>query len=260
MSLTFDEFKEKTIKILNLNLNGYKIQRVKRRTQSLMRRHNLSDYTECLEKLKKDISFRTVYLNHLTINTSEFFRNPDNYIYLKKNIIPELMQKHKKVTFWSAPCSNGAEPYTLAIILKEMNYNTTRYNIKASDIDSEILKSARKGIYNKSYIKNVPDKLLKKYFTINSDNKYQLDQEILKIVNFERKDLIKESYSQGWNMIFCRNFFIYLTREVKQKLTEKFVRALAPEGYLFLGNTEFIFKPGDYNLKKVHSSFYMKKD
>ncbi|MFW6007305.1 MAG: CheR family methyltransferase [Halanaerobiales bacterium] len=258
MPLNFDEFKEKAIKILNLNLNGYKIKRVKRRTDSLMRRHDIKNYSECLDLLKNDLSFRTVYLNHLTINTSEFFRNPENFNYLQNNILPDLMKNKNKVKIWSAPCSNGSEPYTIAIILTEMGYNSSHFIIKASDIDSQILETAKQGIYTKNYLKNVPDPILNKYFNKISDNKYQLKTKIINKVAFEKKDLIKEPYEKGWDIILCRNFFIYLTREIKQKLTTKFVKALTSEGYLFLGNTEFIFNPGNYNLNKEHSSFYKK--
>ena len=260
MSLTFNEFKEKAIKILNLNLNGYKIKRVKRRTDSLMRRKNIKDYDEFLNLLKEDVSCRTAYLNHLTINTSEFFRNPENFEYLKENIIPELMEKNQKVKFWSAPCSNGAEPYTLAIILHALGLKESQYQIKASDIDSNILETARKGVYNKNSLKNVSENIIKKYFKRLPDEKYKIKRNIAKDISFEKKDLIKESYKKNWDLILCRNFFIYLTKKVKGKLTQKFVKALKPGGYLFLGNTEFIFKPKKYNLEKEHSSFYKKVD
>ena len=257
--MNFEEFKEKAIKVLNLNLNGYKIKRVKRRTNSLMKRQDIDGYQECLQRIKNDTEFRATFLNHLTINTTEFFRNPKNFEYLNKKIFPTLFDKFRKINIWSAPCANGSEPYTLAIILEELNISPRKYNILASDIDSDILAAARKGIYNKKALKNAPEDIVKKYFT-EEDGHYQINDSIKQKVEFEKKDLIKEKYQQNWHLILCRNFFIYLTRELKTTLTQKFVDALLCDGYLFLGNTEFIFTPQKYGLEKVELSFYRKPE
>ncbi|ACL70773.1 CheR family methyltransferase [Halothermothrix orenii] len=263
MGLSFNEFKDEAIKILNIDLDSYKIKRVKRRTDSLMRRHNIKTYDDCLELIKRDTDFRAAYLNHFTINTSEFFRNPENFDYLRDKVLPGLFNKQEKVKIWSAPCSNGAEPYSIAIILEEMNIKPHRYEILASDIDPDILEMARTGIYSNNILQNVSPELLKKYFSPvqkNSNSKYQLTKDIINRVTFERKDLLKENYSSDWDLILSRNFFIYLTREVKERLTRKFTMALKPGGYLFLGNTEFIFDPRRYGLTKLYSSFYKKED
>lgn len=260
MALTFNEFKDKAAKTLNLNLSGYKIKRVQRRTDSIMRRNNIKSYDECLELLTTDSEFKAAYLNHFTINTSEFYRNPENFQYLEKDIIPELMENKKHVKFWSSPCSNGSEPYTLAIILTELNYQSNQYSIIGSDLDINILAEAKNGIYNANAVQNIPEKILKKYFKpINaSTKKYKLDEDIIKKVSFEKKDLINESFKTNWDLILCRNFFIYLTNDIKKMLTHKYTAALRKGGYFFLGNTEFIFNPENYGLKKVHSSFYRK--
>ncbi len=257
---TFEEFKNQAADILNINLDGYKIKRVQRRTDSLMRRHNISDYERCLFLLENDPEFKEAYLNHFTINTSEFFRNPKNFTYLKENIFPPLFKKHQKVKIWSAPCSNGSEPYTLAIILSELNLDPGRYEILASDLDKNILETARKGVYGPNSLQNVSDKILQKYFKKIPGNsiKYQLNKDIIKQIRFEQADLINEPYQKDWNLILSRNFFIYLTREIKKQLIKKFTEALKPDGYFFLGNTEFIFNSEEYNLKKVYSSFYKK--
>lgn len=260
MSMTFNEFKDRATKILNLKLDGYKLNRVQRRTDSLMRRYNISNYDECLKRLEKDKDFRAAYLNHFTINTSEFFRNPENFSYLQKNIFPALFKSCSRIKIWSAPCSNGSEPYTLAIILAELKYKTNQYQILASDLDPNIIEVAKKGIYGLNSLQNVPDHLLHKYFTLlpGNANKYQLKESIISRVTFEIKDLINEPYPDDWDLILSRNFFIYLTKDFKEKLVQKFSAALKPGGYLFLGNTEFIFNPEKYGLKKVYSSFYQK--
>jgi chemotaxis protein methyltransferase CheR len=259
MSLTFEEFKEKAARILNLELDGYKINRVQRRTDSLMHRYNISDYEQCLRFLREDGGFREAYLQHFTINTSEFFRNPDYLYYLRDNILPGLFIKGNRVKIWSAPCSDGSEPYTIAIFLKELAI-TSNYYILASDLDREVLKKAVQGIYNLNSLRNVPVEILNRYFRKlpGESRKYMLNEEIIEQVRFEKRDLIRDLYPEDWDLILCRNFFIYLTRELKDELIYKFVKVLKLGGYLFLGNTEFIFNPQDYGLQKVYSSLYRK--
>lgn len=260
MTLSFDQFTEQAIKIINIDLKGYKIKRVQRRTDSLMRRHNIADYDECLNLLENDLKFKEAYLDHFTINTSEFYRNPKNFKYLEDNIFPELFKQGKRIKIWSAPCSNGSEPYTLAIMLKNLKYNKQQYKILASDIDYNILENAKKAIYNPNSVQNVPDKILERYFNKISETpiRFKLNEEIIEKVIFEQKNLINDSYTQGWDLILSRNFFIYLTSNIKEMLTHKFTEALNPGGYLFLGNTEFIFNPENFGLEKVYSSFYRK--
>ena len=261
MAMNFNEFKDKASDILNINLSGYKLKRVKRRTDSLMRRHDVSDYRECLHLLKNDPEFKAAYLSHFTINTSEFFRNPDNFTYLEEEILPKLLDNNRKINIWSAPCSNGSEPHTISIILNEMGVKSSRYNILASDLDAKVIEIAKKGIYGNSSLKNVPDKIMNKYFKkLPGKDKYQLKHKIINDIKYEKKDLINDNFSKNWDLILSRNFFIYLTKEIKDELTKKFVSVLKPNGYFFLGNTEFIFDPGRYGLNKEYLSFYKKED
>ena len=225
--MDFNEFKDKASKILNIKLSSYKIKRVKRRTNSLMRRHNVDDYGECLDLLKNDPEFKAAYLNHFTINTSEFFRNPDTFEYLKNDILPKLLERENSINIWSAPCSNGSEPYTISIILHELDIDKSRYNILASDLDKTIIKTAESGLYGNSSLKNVPDKILNEYFKkLPGKDKYQLNKEIINDVKFEKKDLINDKFQKNWDLILSRNFFIYLTKDVKKQLTEKFISVL----------------------------------
>ena len=145
-------------------------------------------------------------------------------------------------------------------MLTELGYTKSQYRILASDIDAGILEDAGKAIYNENAVTNVPPALLGKYFEEieGLSTKYKLSSEIIKKVTFEEKDLINDPYEKGWDLILSRNFFIYLTTEIKEMLTYKFVEALRPGGFLFLGNTEFIFSPEKFGLQKLHSSFYKK--
>ena len=258
MSINFTEFKDRAKKVLNIDFDGYKIDRVERRTKSLMKRHDVDDFSECLHLIRNDNNFRDAYLNHFTINTSEFFRNPENFEFLQEKIFPKLFEENRKVKIWSAPCSNGSEPYTLAIILKELGIRESRFQIIASDLDKTIISTAKKGLYKESSIKNVSQKLRNKYFEKkkNGLKEFALNDEIKRMVRFEQKDLINDRFSSNWDLILSRNFFIYLTKDMKDKLIKKFTGVLNSGGYFFLGNTEYIFTPQKYGLEKVFQSFY----
>lgn len=257
MGMKFTEFKDQAKKILNIDLDGYKLDRVERRTKSLMRRYQVKDYEQCIELIKNDGEFKDAYLNHFTINTSEFFRNPENFEFLQSDVLPKLFEQKKKIKIWSAPCSNGSEPYTLGIILKEMGIDNSRFEIYATDLDHTILAEAKKAQYKENSLKNVSDSLLKKYFRESADEKtFGLKPTIKSLVKFEQKDLINSRFSNNWDLILSRNFFIYLTKDMKDTLIKKFTAALNSGGYFFLGNTEYIFSPEQYNLQKIFQSFY----
>lgn len=255
MTLNFAKFSKKASRNINIDLSSYKTKRVKRRINSLMDKNNIENYNQCLDLLKTDKKFKEEFLDHFTINTSEFFRNPDNFNHLKEEVLPKLFDRNNKVKIWSAACSDGSEPYTLAIMLNELGINSKKFEILATDIDREILKTAKKGIYNENSVKKVETNILNKYFTEQND-KYVLDSKIKNKVNFKQHNLLTDSYRSNWNLILCRNVFIYFTKEVKEQITQKLSNALAKEGLLFLGNTEYLLKPSNYGLTKEYTSFY----
>lgn len=258
MSITFTDFKNQAKKILNIDLDGYKLDRVERRTKSLMRRYGVENFEECIDLIDNDQEFREAYLNHFTINTSEFFRNPENFKFLEENVLPKLAATRNRIKIWSAPCSNGCEPYTLAIILKELGLKANQFEIYASDLDPAILTEAKNGVYRESSVKNVPEKIMKKYFTPDTDkeNFFRLSSKIKKLVRFEQKDLINSRFNEKWDLILSRNFFIYLTKDMKDQLIKKFISVLNKDSYFFLGNTEYIFSAEKYDLHKVYQSIY----
>ncbi len=256
--MIFSEFKDLVSKELDLRLDAYKLNRVERRVFSLMRRHQVEDLEDCLQRLQEDPSFKESFLQHFTINTSEFFRNPTSFRFLDKVVLPRLFQENQVVKIWSAACSNGSEPYSVAILINEMGIKPDRYEILATDIDLYILEAAKKGEYSYQSLLRVDTELEKKYFRPVGNERFMLDEKIKKQVRFEHQDLLKEKFQTGWNLIICRNFFIYLTKDGKDRLTQRFTRSLKPGGILFLGNTEFIFEPEVFGLKKINGSFYEK--
>jgi chemotaxis protein methyltransferase CheR len=259
MPLNFEKFSEKASNKIQISLNSYKLKRVKRRINSLMDKHGIKNYDECLKLLRTDKEFERKFVDHFTINTSEFFRNPKNFKYLQETILPELFKENRKVKIWSAACSDGSEPYTLAIILNELNINSNKFKLMATDLDPQILKKAKEGIYNQNSVKKVDSKIVNKYFS-EKDGRYILNSKIKNRVNFKKHNLLADSYKSNWDLILCRNVFIYFTKEVKAAITKKLSNSLSKDGYLFLGNTEYLLQPEKYGLEKEYASFYKHKD
>ncbi|MCK8828312.1 protein-glutamate O-methyltransferase CheR [Natroniella acetigena] len=255
--MNFKEFITKVSHKIDIDLTSYKEKRVKRRSKNLINKHGIDNYQVCLDKLTNSTEFQREFLEYMTINTSEFFRNPDNFKYLQKEIMPQLFKTTKKVKIWSAAASNGCEAYTLAIILNELQIDPSRYQIKATDIDPSILEEARAGKYKKNSIKKVAPQLVDKYFT-KEKNYYQLDSKIMNQVKFDNLNLLTDKYDSNLDLILCRNVFIYFTKEIKEQLTTKLSNSLTKDGILFLGNTEYLLQPEKFNFKKIYTSFYKK--
>lgn len=197
--------------------------------------------------------------NTLTINETSFFRNPPQINTFQNKILPEIMGKRRsendlRLRIWSAGCSTGEEPYTLAIIIKEtLGQELYRWfiDILASDIDSTVISFAEKGIYSAYSLRNAPSQYKKKYFRVSQDS-YQIDDQIKRRVRFRRLNLVDESQMKlvpSMDVIFCRNVLIYFEESSRKKAVSYFYDILHPGGYLFVGHSESLhqlsraFKP-----------------
>ncbi|MGE5406036.1 MAG: CheR family methyltransferase [Candidatus Saccharibacteria bacterium] len=192
----------------------------------------------------------------MTINVSEFFRNKNHWDVLQEKIIPEMLKDRQRIKIWSAGCSTGEEPYSLAIMMKENFYN--RFEpIWATDIDLEVLQKAQMGLYNSKSVAATPPQLVKKYFH-EEGNFIRIKDDIKSLVKFQRHDLLKDAFPTDFDLILCRNVVIYFTEETKDKLYRKFVGALRQNGVMFIGSTEQIFQGRELGLKSVATFFYQK--
>ena len=210
-----------------------------------------------LANIKKDKEKFDQFINFLTINVSEFYRNPDQWKILEGQVFPELIKKFgKNLKIWSAACSTGDEPYSLVMALSRQ-VPLANIKIIATDIDNQVLDTARMGLYNEKSIASVPDDLKKKYFT-KVGSSYQISDEIKKRVEFKKHDLLKDPYPSGCNLIVCRNVVIYFTEEAKDVIYQKFHKALQPGGVLFIGSTEQIMNYRELGFDR-HTSFFFEK-
>ena len=152
----WEEFKGKLRRKTEIDLDLYKAPQMQRRIMNLARRNGYDTYSGYFDHVVQDKDDFAAFIEYLTINVSEFFRTPDKFAQLETDVIPDLLTRSKKLNIWSAGCSIGAEPYSLAMIMKEMTPGV-RHRILASDLDIEILGKARKGVYKSSELKAMSD-------------------------------------------------------------------------------------------------------
>ncbi|SKA86112.1 chemotaxis protein methyltransferase CheR [Caloramator quimbayensis] len=254
--MEFSKIDNFVLKEYGLDLKAYKSKQLIRRIESFMGRVGAKDEEDFIYILKKDSAINKKFKDHLTINVSEFFRNKEMFLELQRKIKDILKPEVNTLKIWSAACSNGAEPYTLAIIMDRLTLGK-KHEILATDIDTTILEAAKKGIYTKNDIKNVDKDLIEKYFKVENEN-YIINDNIKQRVKFKKHDLILDSYESNFDLIVCRNVVIYFTQETKDKIYKKFFEAMKPGALLFVGATESIFNYRELGFEKAGTFIYQK--
>ncbi|EKO1912578.1 protein-glutamate O-methyltransferase CheR [Clostridium botulinum] len=255
--MDLEYFEEWILKDFGINLKAYKQNQLQRRILSLMSRVGVNSVEEYINLLKKDKDQRIKFLDFITINVSEFFRNPEIFDELEKKIKVELLNNTSgSLKIWSAACSIGAEPYSLSIIMDEISPNK-KHKIIATDLDITILQRAKEGIYAQAEIKNVKKERLEKYFTKEGE-KYKIKSSIKNVVTFKKHDLILDNYEKDFDLIVCRNVVIYFNQDIKDNIYKKFSESLKKGGLLFVGATESIYNYKDYGFEKVSTFIYRK--
>ena len=182
-------FKKKLDEKTGIDLQLYKEPQMKRRIGNLVTRAEMDSFVAYFDKVSKTKDDFAEFIEYLTINVSEFFRNPDKFDKIEKEIIPYLMKSSPKLNIWSAGCSIGAEPYSLSIIMKELTPNV-RHRILATDLDIDILAKAKKGVYNDNEIKALKPDRKSKYFTKTTDGKWAVKPEIKSAVEWNLNAII----------------------------------------------------------------------
>jgi chemotaxis protein methyltransferase CheR len=254
----YEKFKKDILILAKIDLNSYKEKQMRRRINTLIARNNIETYDDYVALLTHDKSKFEQFINFFTINVSEFYRNPDQWVTLENIILPKLVEKFgTKLNIWSAACSTGDEPYSLVMALSRI-VPLSDIHVTATDIDRQVLDKARMGIYDGRSIASVPDDLKKKYFT-KIGNSYQISSEIKKHVSFEEHDLLRDSYPVGCHLIVCRNVVIYFTDDAKNQIYRKFYRSLTNGGILFIGSTEQIMDYKEIGFGREKSFFFEKK-
>jgi len=226
---------------------------------------NFADYCSYLKK-NHDKEF-TDFINSITTNLTSFFRENYHFEYLENQIIPEYKKKHaakKSYRVWCAAASTGEEPYSIAITLAEnFNQNNWKIDFLATDIDSDVLNTARNGVYEAQRIANLSKTRKTRWFRKGSgENKgvVRVDEQLRNMISFKRLNLIQEwPIKKKFDLIFCRNVFIYFDGPTKEMILERFYDLLNDDGYLILGHSESIHSMNNDYVTTGHT-IYRKAD
>jgi len=254
----YESFKKEIFRITSIDLNLYKERQMKRRIDSLIAKKDINGYVAYVDLLKKDTLAFEEFVSYLTINVSEFFRNVEQWDHLEKIILPNLFDKFgKRIKIWSAACSTGEEPYSLAMLLSKF-VPLNQIDIYATDIDKIVLARAKEGKYIKKNLAGVSDANLKKFFDEVEPNVFQVKDELKKCIKFDKHNLLLDNYRQDFHLICCRNVMIYFTEEAKDDIYKKFYNSLKKDGILFVGSTEQIMQASEIGFETVKSFFYKK--
>lgn len=258
MAYDYVAFKSDFYKLSGIDLNLYKERQMKRRIESLMARKGFSGYDIFYKGMKQDEELLRTFVRYLTINVSQFYRNPMQWQTFENDILPMLCKiNNKPISIWSAACSTGDEPYTLAMIC-EKYIPLERIKIYATDIDEDVLAFAKKGIYSVKSLVDLPEEYKQKWFHPFDDSHYQIDEQIKRCVTFQKHNLLADPYFKGVHLIVCRNVVIYFTEEAKDKIYRQFSESLLDDGILFIGSTEQILCPKDCGFESFTTFFYKK--
>lgn len=253
--MDFSQFHQWVHKELGINLSAYKPTQLNRRIESLMTRLGVKSLEEYTKLIKTDKDHRQRFLDFITINVTEFFRNPELFDELEA-ILKKESAANNSLKIWSAACSIGCEPYSISMILNNVSPNG-RHKILATDIDSTILQKAKLGEYTDNEMKNVKPRELERYFKKVKD-KYYIEQSVKNMVTFKKHDLILDSYENNFDLIVCRNVVIYFNVDVKNDIYKRFAASLKKGGLLFVGATESIYNYKDFGFEKASTFIYRK--
>lgn len=256
MLIDYEGFKQKVYKLTGIDLSSYKERQMRRRIESLIKRNNYDDYDEYFKALTQNTKLYDEFVNYLTINVSEFYRNPGQWDILEKDVLPNLFKQKSSLKIWSAACSTGEEPYSMVMLLsKFMDINSIK--IIATDIDDGAVAKAKRGVYVPKSLENLPKEFVTKFFDKEGDS-YKIKDVVKKCVEFKKHNLLSDRYIDNCDLIICRNVMIYFTEEAKAEIYQRFRDSLSPLGVLFVGSTEQIIMPQRYKLEPLKTFFYKK--
>ncbi|MGF7050042.1 chemotaxis protein methyltransferase CheR [Paenibacillus sp. DS2015] len=250
-------FIQRINKATGINLSEYKEAQMKRRLTTLRLKNGYDNFASFYEAMMSNKNLFNEFLDRMTINVSEFWRNPNRWETLRDVILPELQESKRRLKVWSAACSTGEEPYTLAMIMSDRKV-LGECSLEASDIDDGALEKAKQGLYVERSLKDVPKDVAARYFS-QEGAMFKVSESLKKAVQFKKQNLLLDKFDTSYDLIICRNVMIYFTEEAKSKLYQKFADSLRPGGYLFVGSTEQIFSPAQYGLESTETFFYRKK-
>ncbi len=251
--MDYVNFCQKVKRLTDIDLESYKGQQMHRRLESYRSRNGMPNFVALGNRVQKEPEQLRALVDFLTINVSEFFRNPEQWKVLREKVLPTLGPTTQPIKAWSAGASCGQEAYTLATILCDMNYRSGV--VSGTDIDEPSLKRAKAGIYTREEAAGIPKALLARFFVPDGTG-YRAGDRLKSMVSFQRKNLLSVAYPVGLDLVMCRNVLIYFTDKGKNQVIAGLAESLREGGVLFTGATEAIFNPGMFGLVQIQPFFY----
>jgi len=241
-----------------IDFTNYEKKSLKRGFARLVSKHKCSSILELWSKIMGNREFFLGTIDDLLVNLTELFRNPEIWVKIKNEILPNYRGK-SRIRIWHAGCSTGEEIYTMAIVLKEAGM-LEKANISATDLSNQALAQAKRGVYEKllwkkylaSYLKYFNRGQLENYFEVNEDEVI-IKEELKQNINFIKQNLVLDPAIPNCDIIFCRNVMIYFDETLKMKLLNKFYDALTDDGYFIIGYYDML-PPGSRELFELYDA------
>jgi chemotaxis protein methyltransferase CheR len=231
---------------------GYKERYFRRRLGLRMRRLGISRYADYRRRLEADPEEYGRLLDAVAINVSRFFRNPEVWDMLRRQVLPSLFALDPVVRLWSAGAAAGEEPYTLAMVLAEqasVERVSKRFSIVGTDIDARALERARLGQYGEDALAEMSAVSRSRWF--EGGPPWAVRPELRALVEFRTLDLAVDRFPEGQHLILCRNVLIYFERALQESILVRFADALRPDGFLVLGQAETLLGPARGAFRRI---------
>ncbi len=230
-----------------------------------LRKLGLKNFTEYRNYLRDNQESESIELvNSVTTNLTSFFRENHHFEFLKKTVVDQIKKKgNRKIRIWSAGCSTGEEPYSIAVTLAQAIPDFKSWDIKiyATDIDSNVVNKAAAGVYDNSRVEGIDPFVLKRYFKKGKDSNegfVKVSSDLINMITFKQLNLLHNwPISEAMDCIFCRNVVIYFDKPTKNKLVDRYAEKLVDDGYLFMGHSESLFKSTE-KFKLLGQTIYQK--
>ncbi len=251
-SSDFEAVRKTLYEQAGISLNDGKADLAYGRLARRLRGLQMSRFSDYLAYVNSTEGEMMHFINALTTNLTAFFREPHHFEFLEKTALPEIMRRHqrdRRVRFWSAGCSTGEEPYSIAMTLAESPIISSPWDTKllATDLDSNVVETAREGRYAEKRIEGLSSARARKWFhTLPGGSEVQVKEVLQDIITFKQLNLMHDWPMRGpFDMIFCRNVVIYFDKSTQMRLFERYADILVDGGYLFLGHSETMHNLSD---------------
>ncbi len=263
----FDHIRGLVKRHTGIHLTEAKKDMVYSRLSRRLRTLGLARFSEYCALLDQDGSDElNNFINSITTNLTAFFREEHHFRYLAQTLLPQLREKkaaQRRLRVWSAGCSTGEEPYSIAMVIRETLADVDQWDVKilATDLDSNVLDRARSGIYDADRLQGLPERRRRRWFRKGrgeNAGKVKVVAELQRMITFKRLNLLHEWPFRGpFDFIFCRNVVIYFDKDTQRRLFDRYAEVLPHGGHLFIGHSETLFKVCD-RFRLIGQTIYQK--